>query len=68
MQNLIRSKSMGIGSINPRTGTRDGNHDGRALYHGWNHGGRSYGPSLIIACLLGGVRVLTSLLEDPHYW
>ena len=30
MQNLIRSKSMGIGSTNPRTGTRDANHGDRA--------------------------------------
>ena len=30
MQNLIRSKSMGIGSTNPGPGTRDGNHGGRA--------------------------------------
>ena len=30
MQNLIRSKSMGLGSANRRTGRRDGNHGGRA--------------------------------------
>ena len=30
MQNLIRSKSLGIGRNNPRTGTRDGNHGGKA--------------------------------------
>ena len=30
MENLIRFRCMEIGSTNPRTGTRDGNHSSRA--------------------------------------